>query len=82
VTLYGSHSNEDPGWNLTDHGKFTALGSIDTASLEATRFVAASLRAPTGASLGTFRWIVWETAPVTGSAENTAWQEFSANVSR
>jgi membrane-associated protease RseP (regulator of RpoE activity) len=77
VTIYGSNSATDPGWNLSDAGKFTPLGSIDTASLPAAPFTAASLRAPSGGTLGSFRWIVWAGAPVTDLKEHTAWQEFS-----
>jgi hypothetical protein len=77
VTLYGSNSEADPGWNVKDAKTFTPLGSIDTASLPAAPFTATSLRAPTSANLGTFRWIIWQTSPVSSSAENTAWQEFS-----
>ena len=43
---------------------------------------AASLRAPSGAALGTYRWIVWQTSPVNSNAENTAWQELSVDFSR
>lgn len=77
VTIYGSDSATDPGWKVADAAKFTPLGSLDTASLPAAEFTAASLRAPAGSSLGRFRWIVWVTEPVTGIDENTAWQELS-----
>jgi hypothetical protein len=82
VTLYGSNADTDPGWNTKDAKKFTPLGSIDTESLAPAKFTATSLRAPDGQSLGTFRWIVWETAPVTGLAENTAWQEFAVETAQ
>ncbi len=82
VTIYGSNSEADPGWNVKDAKKFTPLGSIDTASLPIAPFTAASLRAPSGSSLGSFRWIAWQTSPVSAEAENTAWQEFSAEVAR
>jgi hypothetical protein len=75
-TLYGSNSATDPGWNVDDAAKFTPLGSLDTASLAAAKFTATSLCAPAGQSLGSFRWIVWETSPVSRLDENTAWQEF------
>jgi hypothetical protein len=80
ITLYGSKATNDPGWNLKDEKRFRPLGSIDTASLPGTEFTATSLRAPKGKTLGTFRWVVWETAPVTDIVENTAWQEFSVEV--
>ncbi len=82
VTIYGSNSEADPGWNVKDAKKFTPLGSIDTASLPAAKFTAASLRAPSGSPLGTFRWIAWETSSVTEPVANTAWQEFSVEVTR
>ncbi len=82
VTLYGSNAETDPGWNVKDAKKFTPLGSIDTASLPAAKFTAASLRAPSGSALGTYRWIAWETAPASAAAENTAWQEFSVGVGK
>jgi hypothetical protein len=82
VTIYGSNAATDPGWRVNDPAKFTALGSIDTVSLPAAPFTAASLCAPPGKSLGTFRWIVWETSPVTSALENTAWQEFSVKAAR
>ena len=82
VTIYGSNSASDPGWNVKDATKFTPLGSIDTASLSAAKFTAASLRAPSGSSLGIFRWIAWETSSVNEPVANTAWQEFSVEISR
>ena len=74
VTLYGSNSTTDPGWDLTG---FTPLGTIDTAGASDAVFTAASLRAPGGESLGLFRWILWSVSPVTSVAggENTAFQE-------
>jgi membrane-associated protease RseP (regulator of RpoE activity) len=81
VTIYGSNSVTDPGWNVNDSSRFTPLGSIDTASLMGSGFTAASLRAPKGESLGSFRWIVWQTAPVSGIQENTAWQELAVETS-
>jgi hypothetical protein len=82
VTIYGSNAETDPGWNVKDAKKFTPLGSIDTASLPAAKFTAASLRAPSGSALGTYRWIAWETSPASAAAENTAWQEFSVGVGK
>ena len=75
-TLYGSSAATDPGWNTQDAALFVALGTIDTASITAAEFVASSLRAADGQQLGRFRWILWETNPVTELDENTAWQEF------
>jgi len=76
INLYGSSSPSDPGWNLST---LTPLGSIDTTGLTAGKFNAASLRAPAGKSLGSFRWIVWAVSPVSsaGGGENTAFQELA-----
>ena len=52
------------------------------ASLGGAAFTASSLRAGTGGSLGSFRWILWQTAPVTGIQENTAWQELIIETAR
>ncbi len=80
VTLYGSNSGSDPGWNLSDAAKFTPLATLDTTSLPAAGFVGSSLHCPTGTSLGPFRWIVWETNPVSEAGENTAFQELSVKT--
>lgn len=77
VTLYGSNSPTDPGWDVTDSGKFIPLGTLDTASLVHSAYTGASLCAPAGGGLGRFRWIVWQTSPVTDLLENTSWQEFA-----
>jgi len=74
LTLYGSASNQDPGW---DTNPLTPIGSIDTRSSQGALFQAASLRAAEGESFGQFRWIVWQVAPVSPSAggEHSAFQE-------
>ncbi|WP_419193873.1 signaling protein [Novipirellula herctigrandis] len=86
VTLYGSNSVSDPGWDPAD---YTPLGNVDTTvtndSNRATKpeYTAASLRAAAGRSLGQFRWILWSVSPVTSVAggENTAFQELSVEIS-
>ena len=82
VTLYGSKSPADPGWNIADRSRFEPLGSIDTSSIKSKTFTAASLRAKEGESLGTFRWVLWSVSPVTsnGGGENTAFQELGVEV--
>jgi hypothetical protein len=74
LTLYGSASNNDPGWNPD---AWTPIGSIDTRGSKGELFSAASLRAADGESLGKFRWIIWQAAPVSpaGGGEHTAFQE-------
>jgi arylsulfatase A-like enzyme/glucose/arabinose dehydrogenase/azurin len=79
VKLFGSKSTKDPGWNLTDKSKFTALGDIETGPIKTT-FTAASLRAEQGETLGSFRWIVWSVSPVTRINENTAFQELAVEI--
>ncbi len=59
VTIYGSSSDTDPGWNLSDATKFTPLATLDTSSLPLADFLGVSLHCPTATSLGSFRWIVW-----------------------
>lgn len=79
LTIYGSSSTTDPGWELN---AFTQLGTIDTFGTPKGEFTAASLRTPSGKSLGNFRWIVWAVSPVTSTAggENTAFQELAVEV--
>lgn len=81
LTIYGSRSASDPGWDLN---AFTQLGVIDTGDSERAAYTAASLRAASGKSLGSFRWIVWSVSPVTATAggENTAFQELAVDVLR
>jgi membrane-associated protease RseP (regulator of RpoE activity) len=80
VTIYGSNAADDPGWNTGDVSRFTPLGSIDATPTA--DFLATSLRAPAGKSLGTFRWILWSVSPVNRSFENTAFQELSVGLVR
>lgn len=77
VTLYGSNASSDPGWNTQDRTRFTPLGSIDTTGIAGDAFLAASLRARSDKTLGTFRWIVWRVDPVSSQAENSAFQELA-----
>jgi azurin len=80
VSIYGSNSPGDPGWNLGDTGLFTSLGTISTEGQKVDTFAALSLRAEEEESLGNFRWIVWQVLPVTPIHENTAFQELSVEV--
>ena len=74
VTLYGSNSETDPGWDLA---AWRPIGSIDTRGIKGDRFSAASLRAADGEALGEFQWILWQVAPVSaaGGGEHSAFQE-------
>ena len=82
ITLYGSNATTDPGWNTQDRARFTPLGTIDTTSVADSTFLATSLRARPGQSLGSFRWIVWRLEPVSDQAENTAFQELTVETAR
>jgi hypothetical protein len=77
VTLFGSESETDPGWNTADSSRFVPIGTIDTRSLPASRFAATSLRAGRGGTLGNFRWLVWVATPLNPTGEHTAFQEIS-----
>ncbi|MGJ8656580.1 MAG: right-handed parallel beta-helix repeat-containing protein [Akkermansiaceae bacterium] len=79
LTLYGSASDKNPGWELNN---YTPLGTIDTTATYIATYTAASLRAPAGKSLGNYRWIVWAVSPVTsaGDGENTSFQELSVQL--
>jgi alpha-L-fucosidase/arylsulfatase A-like enzyme len=74
VTLYGSNSPTDPGWDLS---KFTPLGTIKTPRSKQAAYSAVSLRAAAGKSLGSYRWIVWAVSPLSKLGENTAFQELA-----
>ena len=78
LTLYGSDSAQDPGWDVS---KLTPLCTIDTGKTKAD-YTATSLRVAAGGSLGNFRWIIWAVSPVspTGGGENTAFQELNVTV--
>ena len=81
LTLYGSASDQDPGWNAD---KWTPIGSIDTRGNQGAFFEAASLQAADSESLGKFRWILWKVAPVTSATggEHTAFQELQVKCVR
>ncbi|MCR9202161.1 MAG: right-handed parallel beta-helix repeat-containing protein [Planctomycetaceae bacterium] len=78
LTLYGSDSATDPGWDLS---KFTPLGTIQSCDNDG-NYLAASLRAVNSNTLGNFRWIVWSVSPVSdsGGGENTAFQELAVET--
>jgi hypothetical protein len=82
LNLFGSTAAADPGWDTADTTRFTPLGSIDAAMPPAARFLAASLRARPGQSLGTFRWIVWSTQPLNATGEHTAFQELNVETAK
>ena len=73
LTIYGSASEKDPGWDLGNPARFVPLGSVDTGRMELGEFTGVTLRG----GLGNFRWIVWQVDPVTKHGENSAFQELS-----
>jgi hypothetical protein len=80
LTIYGSKSATDPGWNLHDRDRFVPVGSVDTSGTTSGLFIAASVRARQEQAIGEFRWIVWSVTPVTQLDENTAFQELAIEV--
>jgi hypothetical protein len=54
---------------------FQPLGEVDTTNQVATTFQATEIWSSAD-SLGEFRWLIWVVYPVTGQAENSAFQEF------
>ncbi len=81
-TLYGSNSEPDPGWEVSDRSRFIPIGTVDTRGEASSTFVGTSLRAPSGQDLGRFRWIIWDVFPVTSIGENTAFQELKVESPR
>jgi len=80
LMLYGSAATKDPGWDPADFlpiGTISAIGSPH-------QFTAAALRASDNQTLGTYRWILWRTQPVTAvsGGENTALQELAIEVAK
>lgn len=80
LAIYGSNSPVDPGWNVADKTRFTALGSLTTEGQTLQAFTALSRRSPDGKPLGTFQWIVWQVSPISQQDENTAFQELAVEV--
>lgn len=82
-TVYGSDATSFPGWNVADRATFRPLGTIDTTGItadEGADFLATSLQARAGKSLGSVRFVLWQVSPTTDRVENTAWQELAVEV--
>ncbi len=75
LLLYGSAATADPGWDPAD---FSPIGTI-WAPGSPTQYTAAALRAAANRSLGSYRWILWQTQPINNvsGGENTAFQELA-----
>lgn len=78
LTLYGSRSPVDPGWDLRAYTPIATLSVTPGDSL----YTAASWRSAQGRTLGEFRWVLWGVSPVTETAggENTAFQELAIEI--
>ena len=76
LTLYGSDSDEDPGWDFGDPQRFTPIAEVNTLGIAIDRFQATSVQRAGARPLGSFRWLMWVVRPVTSLQENTALQEF------
>jgi hypothetical protein len=69
--LFGSASADDPGWDVS---KFQAIAEVNVAARD--KYLATAVRRAGGKPLGSYRWLMWMTKPVTKIGENTAFQEF------
>jgi len=78
--LYGSAADADPGWNVGDPKGFTPIAEVNTRDVPAGKFNATSVRHSKGASLGSFRWLIWATYPLNAIGEHTAFQELQAKA--
>jgi hypothetical protein len=78
LMLYGSVAAKDPGW---DPAAYEPIGTI-SAKGSPQQFTAAALRASDNQTLGSYRWILWQTQPITdvSGGENTAFQELAIEV--
>ncbi len=75
-TLYGSDSEDDPGWDVDDAERFVPIVEVNTLGRAVDRFQATSVQRAGNRALGSFRWLIWAVRPVTAIQENTAMQEF------
>lgn len=81
LSIYGSDSEKDPGWDTSNSNRFTPLGSLDTRGLSGDgEYTRAELAARPGMLLGRYRWIVWRVLPVSRAGENTSFQELSVEL--
>lgn len=78
--LFGSASQEDPGWDVTNRARFTPVAEVDAANGQRQKFHATSVRSSDGKPLGSFRWLLWMVIPVSPLQENTSFQEFQVGI--
>ena len=74
--VFGSSSEDDPGWDVSDHRIFQPIGEVDTTHQTSQNFQATEIRSSND-RLGEFRWLMWVVYPVTDLTENSAFQEFA-----
>jgi hypothetical protein len=72
--LLGANSDSDPEWNTARSSAFVVIAEVDTLGEPMSEFQATKI-IPSGKTLGTYRWLMWTVYPVSGFAENTAFQE-------
>ena len=72
ATVLASNAATDPGWDLS---KYTELAVVLTPETNG-RYNASRVQG----DLGTYRWIVWRSYPISSNFENTSYQEFSVEV--
>ena len=78
--LFGSRSDSDPGWKVSDRKAFTPIAEVDTTGGVTGKFRATSVRGNDDKGLGSYRWLLWAVRPVTAVDENTAYQELRVSV--
>lgn len=75
LTLYGSDSAHDPGWDAADRTRYLPIAEVNTLGTTIDRYQATSVQRAAGRPLGSFRWLLWIVHPVTAIGENTSLQE-------
>ena len=70
-SLLGSDSEADPGWDMS---KFQPIAEVSAAAKD--KYLVTAVRRTGGKPLGSYRWLIWMTQPVTKRGENTPFQEF------
>jgi hypothetical protein len=58
----------------------TLIAEVNTKDIPAGKFNATSVRHSKGASLGSFRWLIWMTYPLNATGEHTAFQEIQVKA--
>lgn len=82
IAFFGSTSESDPGYDVSDASKWIPLGAVDTLGISLDAFLATRWAARPGDTLGRFRWIAWAPAPLGPDEEFPAVQELHVEVAR